>query len=68
MVLLWWKINFGEEHDEVDEYSEDEEGEEGEMEKKRKCARTSPIPKVSADRATKKSVSPAVVPNDQSPE
>jgi hypothetical protein len=64
-----WKIKFGgEEQDEVegecedgdDEDSEDEDEEE--LGKKRKRAKTSPIPKVSPDRATKK---PVVVPNDQ---
>jgi hypothetical protein len=69
-----WKIKFGgEEQDEVegegedgdDEDSEDEEGEEEELGKKRKRAKTSPIPKVSA---SKKPLSSAVAPNDQVPE
>ena len=72
-----WKIKFGgEEQDEVegegddgdDEDSEDDEGEEEELGKKRKRAKTSPVPKVSADRAMKKSVSPGVVSSDQVPE
>jgi len=73
-----WKIKFGgEEQDEVegecddgdDEDSEEEEGEDEELGKKRKRAKTSPIPKVSAaDRTSKKSASPVAVPNDQVPE
>ena len=66
-----WKIKFGgEEQDEVegeedgdDEDSEDDDGEEEELGKKRKRAKTSPIPK-----AMKKSVSPVAVSNDQVPE
>lgn len=56
----------GEGEDGDGEDSEDEEGEE--LGKKRKHAKISPIPKVPANRSTKKFVSPAVDPNDQAPE
>lgn len=80
LVKEWereWKAKYGgEEQDEVEEEegdeedSEEEEGEEGEEDsgRKRKRPKTSAALKIPGDQATKKSVVPVVVGNDQVPE
>ena len=69
--LTVWMIKFGEKQDEIegeDGVGEDEVGEEELGKKRKRRAKASPVPKVTDDRATKKSVSPVTVPNDQVPE